>query len=116
MKNITLEYSILEDKFVPLIWAKDNNSEKEEKLFADMSPFTRFKDQLFSDAEIKENAEKLVKCWNEYDKLKEENSLLIEALQNIINESEDKSVEMNTPIAYFKYFDKAKELLNKLKK
>ena len=117
----------------------------------------------------KENAERIVKCWNEYDKLKEERDryeksivsltpsgsefvndpeycakhvkdyqasqhklicdlviekkkniserdLLIEALKNILSEFEDKSVQMKTPIAYFRHFNKAEELLNNIKK
>ena len=56
------------------------------------------------------------KKWNEYDELKEERDLLIEALKNILSEFEDKSVQMKTPIAYFRHFNKAEELLNNIKK
>lgn len=62
-----------------------------------------------------EGAERLVKCWNEYDTLVKERELLIEALSNMVN-SYEKSRGLLMITYLHPEYSKAKELLNNLQK
>lgn len=73
------------------------------------------RDDAPSYAQQESYAKRIVESWNEYDKLKEENALLIEALENILSFDPHKTgMQINCwnadPV------NKAKELLNTLKK
>ena len=67
------------------------------------------------DVEAEANAERLVKCWNEYDTLVKERELLIEALDEIINDNSTWESLWLTDKGWDK-LNKAKELLNNLQK
>ena len=57
------------------------------------------------------NAKRIVKCWNEYDKIKEERDLLFENLYRIVDRVEENNLDILFPSAY----NRAKELLTTLK-
>lgn len=63
----------------------------------------------------KENAERIVKCWNEYDKIVSDNTLLVEALETLTNDANELN-KLFFNDAEWNKINRAKELLTNLKK